>query len=170
MTDETLAPDEEETPALETPDAPEVITLPPFLVLFALVGGIVMNWAIPLSFGTTSSFLGGIGLLMLLACFGGMAWSLKLFQAADTNVSPRDPSTAIVTDGPYQYSRNPMYMCMLLGFAGLSFMDDAPMMLALIIPLFFVLDLKVIIPEEAYLTDKFGETYTVYQSNVRRWL
>ncbi len=150
------------------PDIPDVITMPPYLVLLALIAGIVLDWVIPLSFGF--SLFGWLGFIMLSACLSGIIWCKKLFKAAETNISPSKPSHNIVKNGLYKYSRNPIYVCFLIGFVGLSFIADAPMMLAIVIPLFFVLDLKVIQPEERYLTDKFGETYTDYKSKVRRWL
>ncbi len=156
------------TPLEIIPDSPDVITMPPFLVLLALIAGIVLDWMIPMSFG--SVVFGWLGFIMLIICFSGITWCRKLFKAAETNISPNEPSHNIVTDGPYEYSRNPIYLCFLIGFTGLSFMADAPMMLILAVPLFFVLDQKVIQPEETYLTDKFGDTYTNYKKSVRRWL
>lgn len=152
---------------MEKPDMPDVITSPPFLVLFALIAGIVLNWMIPMSFGYN---MGWAGFIMFIICLAGLKCTFKNFKEADTNLSPRDPSTTIVTDGLYRYSRNPIYVSFLIGFIGLSFMADAPMMMLMVIPLFYTLALGVIIPEEEYLADKFGEEYTTYKKKVRRWL
>lgn len=153
--------------AQDKKDIPNVIMLPPVLVLLHVIAGITLNWIFAVHFGHA---WGWVGLILLGACFGIIAWSKKLFDAAGTPVPPNQPATAIVTDGPYKYSRNPMYLSFVMGFAGLSFLADAPVMLLMAIPLFLILDQKVIVPEEQYLSEKFGETYRDYQTQVRRWV
>jgi len=153
----------------DKPDAPEVITLPPFIVLMYLMAGIVLNWVFPMSFGG-SGFWGWLGFILFALCFVGLKCSFKGFKAADTNLSPKEPTNAIVKDGLYKFSRNPIYVSMLIGFIGLSLMNDAPMMLLMVIPLFYTLALGVIIPEEEYLAEKFGDEYLDYKKDVRRWL
>ncbi len=153
----------------DKPDAPEVITLPPFIVLMCLVAGIVLNWIFPMSFGE-SSFWGWLGFILFGLCVAGLRCSFKSFKAADTNLSPKEPTIAIVTDGLYHYSRNPIYVSFIIGFIGLSLMNDAPMMLLMVIPLFYTLALGVIIPEEEYLEEKFGDEYLDYKKKVKRWI
>ncbi len=151
----------------ENKDAPKVIMLPPVLILLHIAAGIALNWAIPMSFGHA---WGWLGLVLLGLALGITGWSRKLFEKAGTNVPPNQPTLAIVKDGPYRYSRNPIYLGFLLGFAGLSFLANAPMMFLMIFPLFYVLKRHVIAPEEEYLSEKFGETYLQYKAQVRRWL
>ena len=137
-------------------DAPAVITMP-----------LVLNWIVPISFGHT---WGGIGLLLLVLSLGGIFWCKKLFDEAGTNIRPDMPSLALVEDGPYQYSRNPIYLCFLIGYAGLAMLADAPIMLLCLIPLWFALDRYVIQPEEEYMAEKFGGAYIEYTSRVGRWV
>ncbi len=151
----------------EKKDAPAVIMLPPTLVLLHVMAGITLDWAIPVNFGHA---WGWPGLVLLGASFALTAWSKKLFRKSGTNVPPNQPALAIVKDGPYRFTRNPMYLSFMMGFIGLSFLADAPMMLLLAVPLFFILDRRVIVPEEEYLTAKFGETYLDYKKQVRRWI
>ena len=148
-------------------DAPAVITMPPNIVLLAIIGGLVLNWIVPISFGHT---WGGIGLLLLALSLGGIVWCKKLFDEAGTNVRPDMPSLALVEDGPYQYSRNPIYLCFLIGYAGLAMLADAPIMLLCLIPLWYALERYVIQPEEDYLAEKFGGAYIEYTSRVGRWI
>ena len=63
-----------------------------------------------------------------------------------------------------------MYLSFMIGFIGLSFLASAPFMTLFAIPLFFLLDRRVIVPEEQYLTAKFGEVYLDYKKQVRRWI
>ena len=83
---------------------------------------------------------------------------------------PNKPATAIVSDGPYQYTRNPIYLAFLLAFTGFALLTAAPVMLLLAFPLFYLLDQRVIVPEEEYLSEKFGDTYLEYKQKVRRWI
>src|SRR5262245_38195338 len=87
------------------PDVPNVIMLPPILIFLHVIGGITLDWIHPINFGHE---WGWLGLAMLLSCFGIIAWCKKLFDVAGTPVPPNQPATAIVTTGPYEFSRNPM--------------------------------------------------------------
>ena len=113
---------------------------------------------------------GWLGLLLLGAAVGIVQWAKQLFEKAGTNVPPNLPATAIVTDGPYRYTRNPMYLSFLLWFTGLALVAGAPLMLLLLPPLWYILDRHVIAPEEKYLAEKFGDPYRDYKARVRRWL
>jgi protein-S-isoprenylcysteine O-methyltransferase Ste14 len=151
----------------EKKDVPAIIMLPPTLVLFHVVAGITLNWMLGGYYGRA---WGWIGLILLIACFAMIAWAKKLFGVAGTPVPPNQPATAIVQDGPYKYTRNPMYLSFMLGYIGLSFLASAPFMTLLAVPLFFLLDRRVIVPEEQYLSAKFGEAYLDYKKQVRRWI
>lgn len=148
-------------------DVPSVIMLPPVLVLFHVIGGITLNWFAQAHFGHA---WGWLGLVLLAACFGIIAWAKKLFDAAGTPIPPNQPALAIVKTGPYQYSRNPMYVSFLIGFVGLAMLADAPLMILAALPLWYILDRHVIAPEETYLAEKFGDTYLDYKAKVRRWV
>ena len=159
--------DEGEEVTEEPKDAPKVIMLPPTMVLHHIAAGISLNWLVPMSFGHA---WGWLGLALLLLANSITNRSKKVFENAGTNVPPNQPALVIVKEGPYKYSRNPMYVCFLLMFAGLSLLADAPMMLVMIFPLFYFLNSRVIVPEEEYLTAKFGDAYLDYKKQVRRWV
>ncbi|MEM7680149.1 MAG: isoprenylcysteine carboxylmethyltransferase family protein, partial [Pseudomonadota bacterium] len=152
----------------EKPDHPNVETLPPVTLLLYVVGGLVLNWILPIfEYGWG---WGLIGLVMLAFAFALIYYSKKQFEAAGTNVPPNQPATVIVTTGPFKYSRNPIYLSFLVGFVGLSFIAGAPLMTLLAIPLYRTLKYDVIAKEEYYLESKFGKAYTDYKDNVRRWI
>jgi protein-S-isoprenylcysteine O-methyltransferase Ste14 len=79
-------------------------------------------------------------------------------------------SAALVTSGPYRYSRNPMYVGLILLYTGLALVFALPWALPLLIPLVLYTSVGVIVPEERYLDRAFGEDYRVYKTQVRRWL
>ena len=148
-------------------DAPKVIMLPPTLVLLHVCAGIVLNWVIEIEMGDG---WGWIGLILLGLAFYLTRWAKDAFEDAGTNVPPNQPALVIVRDGPYRFTRNPMYLSFLLGFAGLSFLSGGFMMLLVLGSLFYFSDQRVIVPEEEYLSDKFGEEYGAYMLEVKRWV
>ena len=76
----------------------------------------------------------------------------------------------MVTQGPYRFSRNPMYLGLVIALVGLSFLFGTivPMM---VIPLFVWIVSKYIIDvEERALEEAFDQTYLEYKKRVRRWI
>lgn len=157
-------------------DVPGVIAPPPFIFLAFLVGG----WAL-------DQFLAGRGMAIpplpldpvvrkgvaLVLIIGGLLlefWAAGLFQKAGTNVAPWRPSTALVTDGPYKFTRNPMYVGFAITYLGLAFGLQSMIAIALIVPCLVLMGWGVIGREERYLEAKFGRAYTDYKARVRRWL
>jgi protein-S-isoprenylcysteine O-methyltransferase Ste14 len=80
------------------------------------------------------------------------------------------PTAALVTEGPFRYSRNPIYVALTLLYLGVALLINALWILLLVVPAVLVLRYGVIAREEAYLAWKFGDTYRQYTAQVRRWL
>jgi len=80
------------------------------------------------------------------------------------------PTTALVTEGPFRYSRNPIYVALTLLYVGVALLINALWILLLVVPALMALRYGVIAREEAYLTQKFGDAYHQYTTQVRRWL
>ena len=97
-------------------------------------------------------------------------WAIVTFRRAGTRVETTEPTMAIVTHGPYRFTRNPIYLGMFLGQTGLAIGFDNLWILAMLIPFYLVLRYGVVAREEAYLERKFGDVYADYKSRVRRWL
>ena len=151
------------------PDAPGVIAKPPFIYLGFLVLGLGLDWLwpYPLLPEMLRYILGGaligLGLALMLA-------SIRRFRAAGTNFDTQKPATAILTEGPYQISRNPIYIGLTAVYAGIGIAADAPWVWLLLLPTLAVMHYGVILREERYLEGKFGREYLDYKSSVRRWL
>jgi protein-S-isoprenylcysteine O-methyltransferase Ste14 len=92
------------------------------------------------------------------------------FRKANTGFQLKTGGSSLVTSGPFRYSRNPMYLGMLLWLAGLAVLLGS--ILPFLFPLvFFVLaNFFVIPPEEKKLRQTFGERFITYQERVRRWV
>jgi protein-S-isoprenylcysteine O-methyltransferase Ste14 len=101
-----------------------------------------------------------------------MIAGVHAFSKAKTTVDPRHPetSTAVVANGVFRFTRNPMYLGMLLALLSWAlFLSNVAAFLFL--PLFVLfINRFQIRPEERALTAKFGEAYSAYRRSVRRWL
>lgn len=105
----------------------------------------------------------GLGLLLIV-------WVDRLFRRAETTILPFKASTALVTHGPFRFSRNPIYLAMALILAAVAWWlgSATPW---LVVPLFVFLIRDLFIrPEEDILAETFGEPYRIYRQQVRRWL
>jgi len=110
------------------------------------------------------------GVAAAVAGFGIMTWAWWLFRRADTPVRPTDRAARLVTKGPFRYTRNPMYVGIVLMLLGLALaVGSWPMLVAP--AAFLALISLVFIPhEEQALREIFGDEYAAYTARVRRWL
>lgn len=103
-----------------------------------------------------------------IATIAGIFAFIKL----STTVDPRYPQKAskLVIIGIYKYSRNPMYLGILLAISGIAVYFGALSSIIVVLSFVAFMNKYQIAPEEAALQEKFGESYTHYLRNVRRWL
>ena len=155
----------------ETQDNPGVIAPPPLIYAGALVLGLIAKRfsAFPAPF-LPHSLSRVLGWPLVI---GGLAIGLLGFREmrrAGTNVDPREPTTAIVTGGPYRFTRNPLYVGMTMIYAGITARANALPAALLLPPVLHLMRRGVIEREEAYLERKFGDEYLHYKGRVRRWI
>jgi protein-S-isoprenylcysteine O-methyltransferase Ste14 len=148
------------------------LKIPPLLLV---VIAAALMWALSL---VTPAFMisvpGASVLAVLLAVVGAAVISMGglVFRRAKTTVDPLNPdrASALVVDGIYRYTRNPMYV----GFAMLlvAWAVYLTNVAALLVVVLFVayIDRFQIVPEERALSSAFGEAYAAYKASVRRWL
>ena len=153
-------------------DNPGVIAHPPFIYLGGLVAGMLLEAAWPLGAGLFNAGWPqvNLGILGVLTGAGLLAIAARLFVRAGTNIPTHRPSTALVTDGIYRWSRNPIYVALTTIYTGLALALGAWWALIVLPIVLAVMRYGVIAREEAYLEDKFGGAYAEYKKQVRRWL
>ena len=110
------------------------------------------------------------GLFVIVISVAGIAWCGMLFRKAGTPFRPVSPSTAIVSSGPYRFSRNPMYVGMAGVLAGSGVVLGSYFFAVAAVIFVAIVHLGVVLPEERYMETLHGETYRRYKQSVRRWL
>lgn len=146
---------------------------PPAVPLATVAAGVALQalWPLDPGFHLGGGLRYGAGGLIAAAALLVLGvWPILLFRRSGQKPEPWEPTPEILEDGPYRFTRNPMYLMMVLlclGFAVLLW----NLWILLLTPLCaWVLQRHAILPEEAYLERTFGEGYLAYKRRVRRWL
>jgi len=84
--------------------------------------------------------------VLALALF---AWAITTITRAGSNVPTNKPTTSIVDTGPYRFTRNPIYLSMMLGLVSLAIAFDSLWLLVTLVPFFLVIRYGVVVREEA---------------------
>ncbi len=143
---------------------------PPLLFLGCLLLGAGLWFVHPLDLGlplTARLVLGGL-LLGLVVLHGG--WGLLTFRRVGTTPEPNGVASALLTSGPFRWTRNPLYLGLSALLTCFAVLLDSAWVLLLVPVLVLLLDRLVIAREEVRLRAQFGEAYEAYCRRVRRWL
>ena len=143
---------------------------PPLLFVGCLLVGWGLGFIHPLSLGLPPAvrLVLGAMLLLLAGIHGG--WGLLTFKRMGTTPEPNGVASALLTSGPFRWSRNPLYLGLSLLLVWLGVLLDSAWMLWLTPVLVLLLDRLVIVREEIRLHAQFGQGYLAYTRRVRRWL
>jgi protein-S-isoprenylcysteine O-methyltransferase Ste14 len=146
-----------------------ILVPPPMIFLGALGLGIWLSrtrpiGALPAAWGRPLA----VAAFLTAAAVGAAA--IRAFRRARTPFVPYLESTAIVTDGPFRFTRNPLYLAATLAYLAAALWWSSLWLLVLLPALLLAMQGLVIGPEERYLTARFGEPYRAYRARVRRWL
>ena len=150
-------------------DNPGVIAPPPLIYLGGILVGaaleLLWRWRFPVgNWGTA------IGLLLIVAGVALFRIAVLTFKQSATSPKPHKPTKAIVTAGPFRYTRNPIYIAFTLMQLGTAAWARSGWILVFLAPVLILIRYGVIAREERYLEHKFGEEYLTYRRAVRRWI
>ena len=146
---------------------------PPVVGILTIVTGYVLGRFVPIM----NDFLlpeparywvgGAISVVAVLVL---AVWPIRLFQKIEQDPKPWTPTPELIVVGPYRFTRNPMYLMMLIVCFGFSIILDEAWVLLLTPVCAVVVYITAIRHEEAYLEQKFGDSYRNYKKRVRRWI
>ena len=111
-----------------------------------------------------------IGAVLVVAALAFSFWARSEMVRARTNINPFKPTTAIVSGGPFGFTRNPLYLSMTVIYVGVALIFHAVAAVLLLPVVLLIITFGVIRREETYLQRKFGVQYDEYRRRVRRWL
>lgn len=149
-------------------DRADVKILPPVVLVIALcleilAGTLLPTRAIPGILATP------LGLVAIAGSIAIVVLATREIVRANTAFDARKPTTTIVATGVFRFTRNPIYLSMILLVIGIGLMLNSPWALLVAIPTGSALCLTAIKPEANYLEGKFGGVYRAYRDRVPRW-
>lgn len=154
----------------EKPRLFEGIYPPPLIMLALLIAGSGLQWQIPLVFQKQyRDYWLIIGILSIVFSGLGAFFTSRIMRSQRTPVNFNKPTIMIIKKGPFRFTRNPLYLSLLMLYAGIGIMMNSLWFAMLIVFLFFFL-FRVILLEEKYLEHLFSSEYMLYKSAVRRWI
>lgn len=146
------------------------VPIPPPLLYFALAGlsgALQAVWPWTVVGRDWAWWLAGA---LCVPALGLVSWAAWVMRRAGTHIQPHKPALALVREGPYRWTRNPMYiaLCAMMLVWGLAI--NSGWGCVMVIPLWLLLNFAVVPREEKYLEAKFGDRYGQWKQRVRRWV
>jgi len=143
---------------------------PPLFVLALVITGATVQWYYPLSVPISFHrylLLPGFFLIIISGLLAFQA--RRIMRSHQTPIDFREPTTVILHKGPFSFTRNPLYLSLLILYAGIGLTANSMWFIPLLVILFLFLH-RVVLREEKYLEYVFGDKYVIYKGTVRRWL
>jgi protein-S-isoprenylcysteine O-methyltransferase Ste14 len=143
---------------------------PPLVYLGFIVLGALLQYAIAPIFFPGDAWIRIVGVIIVAAGLALIFSALASFRRTGQDPKPWTPSPELIVEGPYRWTRNPMYVgltCILVGL-GLALNNLWFSLLAAVA--LFVVHFIAVLPEEEYLKEKFGSSYEEYRRRVRRYI
>jgi protein-S-isoprenylcysteine O-methyltransferase Ste14 len=147
-------------------------TVPPPVIFFVLlIFGYAANRIISLDFIFSAwavRLLVGMPILMISGIIATTA--TIIMKENKTAINYNNPTTKFLTKGPFGFTRNPLYLSLLLAMCAIAVIANSLWYLIFLVIMFFVFNFGIVAREEQYLTKCFGDEYIRYKNKVRRWI
>lgn len=144
--------------------------IPPGYLLLTLIASTVLHYFAPFARLLPSAAALPIGIVLVVVGIVSAGLGAAAFNKAGTAIRPFDPATALVREGIYRYTRNPMYVGLLLISLGAATAFGTLSAFLPPVMFFFILRNRFVLPEEEFLRRTFGDEYAKYTQQVRRWI
>lgn len=142
------------------------ITYPPVILLCGLIAQVVLYFTFPVLVNLSILF----GILILIIGISLVYISLRKLSKMKTTFIPDGKPEKLVKDGPFRFSRNPIYLGMLLILVGVSISLQSFSSLMISIVFGLIINFTWIKHEEKKLEDIFDSEWEEYSKKTRRWL
>jgi protein-S-isoprenylcysteine O-methyltransferase Ste14 len=150
------------------PDRPPCrFAWPPYLAGGVFIGGLLLDGILrlrpPVEYFTIP------GGLIAAGAAAYVLWAVKTLRWHETPIRADKPARTLVTDGPYQSTRNPIYIGVVLAAVGVGLVFGSWGVVMLSPLLGVALHYLCVIPEERHLSVKFGREYAMWAAETPRW-
>jgi protein-S-isoprenylcysteine O-methyltransferase Ste14 len=144
---------------------------PPLVFLGGILLGVAFQYVVAPARAPIDRAIGATGgILILVAGLGFVASARVLFKRTGQSPVPWKPTPELILKGPYRITRNPMYLGVTLFELGLGLAVNNLWISLFAAPALLTVHFIAVLPEERYLSEKFGESYKAYLAQVRRYL
>lgn len=151
-------------------DHPKIPVHPQTVFLTALVLGYILRILTDGYLPLPRAAAEGVGGVFILASVSLMLAAARIYLSSGEELEPNTPSGRLFTEGPYGFSRNPVYLAFMLFGAGFAIATQNVWILLTTALAGVVIHYFVILPEEEYLSQHFSDEFAAYRKRVRRWL
>jgi protein-S-isoprenylcysteine O-methyltransferase Ste14 len=144
---------------------------PPALLAAVVVAAVTLGTLAPLPWpGEDDPAARWIGRGLGVAGVALLLWAALTLRRHRTTILPDKAATALVTDGPFRFRRNPIYLADVLILAGVAELTKNIWFAILAFLFALLVTWLAILPEERHLEQRFGEAYRAYKARTRRWI
>ena len=142
---------------------------PPMIFGLLLLLSLFFNYFL-IDLSSKISFLFPIGCLISMIGIAINMWTMNKYRMYKTSPHPKHQAFKLIVDGPYKFSRNPLYLGTFLMIFGFGLASDLLIICISSILSLILIHFIVVIPEEKYLKSLFKNDFNTYKRKVRRWI
>ncbi len=141
-----------------------------FIAYTCLGIGLGLEYFIPTKLSLAVIDLRIFGAVLLFGAWGLIYAAKRQLNLQQQKSRPGFVTTTLVTEGIFSYTRNPIYLGVVLMVGAVGLLVGSIWVLVSALGVGVLINYTLIRPEERYLTDHFGETFATYKQRVRRWI
>lgn len=151
-------------------DSPGVFIPPPIIYLLIFLSSFLLQRALPIKLSVSYDLTLSVGIIFIISSIAVLIAAIGLFIKSKNTLITIKPANSLQTAGIYSFTRNPMYLGLMLLYTGIAMIIVNWWALILLPELVLIVTYFIIKPEERYLERSFGLLYLQYKREVRRWI
>jgi protein-S-isoprenylcysteine O-methyltransferase Ste14 len=156
----------------DTTTSPNQMPWPPIIYVGCVLAGVALHlqWPTGWPTGLLRPALMALGAALLIATVAIYVSSIRAFRRHKTTIQPHRGASALITDGPFRYSRNPIYLANTCAVFGAGLLAGSGWLLLAAVIAAGIAQKLAIEREERHLAANFGEAWRHYALKTPRWL